>query len=282
MIRSPRLSRGVALVLVLMVVGTLSVLMLQISLTARHHVKQSQGVSDRIEAEFSIQSREASLAFALLTQPWGEPSGASEGGISQTWRFDGRVFNLDDAAFQIQDLAGLRPLPQSIDSAQSFGEVLQRLLNMPPEEAAAAAAKLNAEMRAPDWTLLQSFSDLTALGILSPSQVDGLRQFVTLYPNLVFNPLTAPAPVLGLQLEGSTLAAVLALRDRGELDPSSFAKVTGVEDEFNSFSPGSALRIRTQFQKGRVAATREGIWIVRPYDREPLRHWSRHRVRSAE
>ena len=281
MILLPRPSRGVALVLVLMVVGTLSVLMLQISLTARHHVKQSQGVSDRIEAELSIQSREASLAFALLTQPWEEASGASEGDISKTWRFDGRVFNLDDAAFQIQDLAGLRPLPQSIDSAQSFGEVLQRLLNMPPEEAAAAAAKLNAEMRAPGWTLLQSFSDLTALGMLSPSQADGLRPFVTLYPNLVFNPLTAPAPVLGLQLEGSTLAAVLALRDRGELDSSSFAKVTGVEDEFNSFSSGSALRINTRFQKGRVAATREGIWIVRPYDREPLRHWSRHRVRSA-
>lgn len=276
-----RPSRGVALVLVLMVVGTLSVLMLQIGLTSRAQVRQSQAITDRIEAELHLQSREASLVFSLLTHPWNLAPPSTVGALPQRWSFAGESFVIDDVQFEIQDLAGLRPFPQDVDAALGLAPLMQNLLGMSVEEASAATLRLTTAMREPDWVLVQSFADLVTLGVLRPDQADRLRRSMTLFPSAAFNPLTAPDEVLGSKFQGATLSALLALRDRGELDAFSFAKVTGVDDEFNSFAPGSALRIRSRFEKSDIVASSEGIWLIKPYDSEPVRVWSRHSEASA-
>jgi hypothetical protein len=263
-----------------MVVGTLSVLILQIGLTARGHVEHAQGVSDRVDVELALQSREAQLAFSLLTNPWMVSKQTDESSFTHRWDFSGRPFSVDDAIFEIQDLAGLRPIPQDESALDSFPLVLQALLGLSVAEATTAADKLKAAMREPDWILLQSYSDFVALGVLTADQVARLRQFTTLYPNLVFNPLTAPAEILALQFDSATIAALSASRARSELDQSSFVSITGIDDEFNSFSVGSALLVKARVTRGRALASKQGVWIVNPYDREPLRYWSRQRVRT--
>jgi len=273
-------SRGVALVLVLMVVATLSVLMLQINLTSRSHVRQAQGVSDRIDAELALQSREAVLAFSLLTNAWETPKVRMSSVIAHQWNFSGQPFSVDDTTYEIQDLAGLRLLPQEESALPSFVPMLQHLLGLSAEASNAAVERLSVEMRDPDWVLLQSFSDLTTLGVLTDEQVNRLRRFTTLYPNVVFNPLTAPAEVLGLQFNGTTLEALLTARGRSELDSFTFAEIAGVDDEFNSFAPSPALNVKARLERGEAVASQEGIWVFNPYDREPLRYWSRQRVRS--
>jgi hypothetical protein len=263
-----------------MVIGTLSVLILQIGLTARGHVEHAQGVSDRMDVELALQSREAQLAFSLLTNPWMVSKQTDESSFTRQWDFSGRPFSVDDTIFEIQDLAGLRPMPQDESALDSFPLVLQSLLGLSVAEATTAADKLKAEMREPDWVTLQSYSDFVALGVLTADQVERLRQFTTLYPNLVFNPLTAPAEILALQFDSATLAALSAARARSELDQSSFVSITGIDDEFNSFSVGAALLVKARVTRGRALASKQGVWIVNPYDKEPLRYWSRQRVRT--
>ena len=266
--------RGAALILVLMVTGVLGLLLLQFGLTARAQVDQSQRLLDRAGAELRLRSREAELKFALLTQPWvTAAAAAAPDGVATKWRFDNQIFELESDSIRLQDVSGLMALPQGPGSMEEF-EGLLMAVGVAPDRAKNAAVGLLARLSAPGSLPIQSVLELRYLG-LTVMEIDKLRAVSTSYPSQSFNPSTASKEVLTARYRSlSAQRALLALRQQGKLDSMSYAAILDnpVEDS-TSFFPGPAFRLQIIVRQGLSAIGRERIWVVRPYDEEPMLLW---------
>ena len=303
--------RGVALVLVLMVTGILGLLMLQVGLTAREQVARAQRLSDRADAELLAQSREAAMAYSLLTQPWveaRESSADSANAYAAAWNFHGEPFELDGITYRVQDVSGLLPIPLPQDSPRAFLALL-RQLDVEPQRAERLVAQLRAlqgvrpPLDAPGRAQpdpgarprpreaaehagvgfpVQSMAELRYLPDMDPSLLARVESLTTLYPTPGLNPLTAPPEVLAVRFDGSVLEGVLELRRQRRLDGAALYALAGVgADDVTSLSPGPALRIDLELRHAGITVRRETTWALRPYATEPLATWSRRRVPEA-
>lgn len=270
--------RGVALVLVLMVTGVLSLLLLQIGLTAREHTARAKRLLERADADLKLRSVNAELMFAMATESWGvDTARPPQNLVAQTWNFRGQPFKVDDATVMLQDLAGLVPLPQPGGSASGFSLVLQNV-GVPVDRARSASAALERAQAPPDFMPLQDLYELSLISELKPDEISRLRDVTTLYPTLTFNPSTAPAISLAVRFSGSSLQGLEALRERGELNEPGFFSVTGLGgDEFVSFFPGPGFRINSRVSLANSEAAEELTLTVDPYATDPFVVWSRRR-----
>jgi hypothetical protein len=266
---------GVALVLVLMVVGVLSLLLLQLSLTARQQVKRAQQVLDRSEAVLRLHSIEAAIRFELLTRPWAlDPN--REGGmrVSNLWNFRGIPFEFVGATVCLQDVAGLIPLPAQRGDLSEFTRLLS-VLGMTDDRVALAVQRLRSHMDSSGWMPLQSAAELAIIMSLTSDEMARLNKISTLYPSTAFNPLTAPASVLATRYSTSAIEAVEALRAQGQLDETTFSAATGVQfDDFIVANPGPVVRVDIRVLKGESIARRQTVWRLEPRSMEPLVLWS--------
>lgn len=279
----PRRSEGAALILVLMVVGVLSILMLQVGLTARKNVSDAQQLQDRAEAWLRLQSREAALEFSLLTNEWVRSPGAPANPYVDAWNFRGQTFSVDEAQYRIQDIAGLAPMPlpgQNTAPLQALLTALGVEVNR-AQEIVRQYQELTGAPGQRGATPLQSFGELLNLTDITTEEVALLESAATLYPVQSFNPLSAAPAVIMTRFPGAIGDSLIALQREGTLTREAYTQVTdGALDEFTAFYPGPGFRLEVIVNVNGVSQTRRSTIVVEPYSVEPIVIWSRQRIRG--
>jgi hypothetical protein len=274
--------RGVALVLVLAITGVLSLLILQIGLTARQQVTQAQRLADRAEADLRLHSREVALLYSLLTRPKSQTPGADpavmieDNPYAAVWNFRGEPFAVDDATFRVQDMSGLIPMPVATSPTRDFAGLLVAL-GVDSMQAEEASRRLQQSLSTPTRTALQSLKELPLLTGLSTNITDRLDDVATLYPIGVLNPGTAPPTVLAVKYGGAALEGLLVLRREGLLDAGRLVALTGenIDDMTTTFEVGPGYRLDITVNFRGVLLRRQSIWTVRPANQAtPLELWS--------
>lgn len=278
--------RGIALIQVLLITGILSLLVVQLSLTAQEQVRRAQALADRAETDLALQSHESTLLYALLTEPWIPADPAAANPYTAHWNFRGQPFEADGVQLAIQDENGRMTVP-----LYGTGE-LERLLVVLGVEAE-RARRLGRELMAHQGVRamsiaqpgvdpyaiafpLQRMEELRRLPEMDEALYRRLEPLLTLYPTPGFNPLTASPELLKTRLSDTQLAGVLELRAAGQLDESSLWRLTGIEaDDFTVLQPGPALTVDLAVGRGGVLARRVSTFVVRPYVDEAVAVWSR-------
>ena len=287
-----RRQKGVALVQVLLVTTIIILLVMQLSLTAAEQVRRAQALQDRSEAALYLHSREVALLYTLLTEPL-VPSPGSANPYAASWNFHGEPFVVDGLEITLQDQSGLMPFP--VSHVADFEELLT-VLGLGPTQARKIAAGLarwigiaapgssrpgDAMMRGGTADPVQYFGELRFLAGMDEGLYARLAELMTLYPTPGFNPLTAPAPLLRMQMPESTLGAVLAARRKGELDENrlwQLARIGADEVVLPFVGPGIGIRISGEYRG--ITLRRHLIVGVEPYKARPLALWSRERFAS--
>ncbi len=287
-----RRQRGVALVQVLLVTAIIMLLVMQLSLTAAEQVRRAQALQDRSEAALYLHSREVALFYTLLTESL-LPSPGSGNPYAASWNFHGEPFVVDGLEITLQDQSGLMRFPLS--GVTDFEKLLS-VLGLGPTRAREIAEGLahwlgstlsgggrpgDAMMRGGRGDAMQYFGELRFLAGMDEPLYGKLAELMTLYPTPGFNPLTAPAALLRLQMPESTLRAVLAARRKGELDQNRLWQLAriGADESILPFTgPGIGIRITGEYHG--VALRRHLIVGVQPYRAQPLALWSRERFAS--
>lgn len=284
--RRVRRERGIALIQVLLVTGILSLLVVQLSLTAKEQIGRAQALADRAEADLELQSRESALLYALLTEPWLPEGAAASNPYAAHWNFRGEPFEADGARLSIQDENGRLTVPLygtaeferllgalgvEAERARRLGRQLLELQGA----GAMPAAGSDADPYAVAWPL-QRIEELRRLPDMDEALYRRLAPLVTLYPTPGFNPLTAAPELLETRLSDTQLAGVLELRAAGRLDDGSLWRLTGIEaDDLTMLQPGPALTVDLTVERGTAVARRVSTFVVRPYVDEAVAVWSR-------
>lgn len=288
--------RGIALIQVLLVTGIISLLMLQMGLTARDQVARAQALADRAELQLAAQSRESALLYSLLTEPLVRDAG-SENPYAAAWNFQGEPFTVDGVTFTIQDESGRMRVP---DRQPGDFERLLRGLDVAPERAqrlgrelmelqgATVRTRALGEPQAADGGAgsaadgahypLQDLSQLRLLPAMDVELFRRLRPLLTLYPTPGFNPTTAPGELLAAQLTDSQRQAMADARAGGAVDAQTLWKLTGSQaDETTVLAPGPGLMVKLEMGLREARTARATTFIVRPYQAEALAVWQRSR-----
>lgn len=284
--------RGVALVQVLLVTAIIILLVTQLSLTAAEQVRRAQALQDRSEAALYLHSREAALLYTLLTETLA-PSSDNDNPYAANWNFHGQPFFVDGLEITLQDRSGLMRFP--VSGVTEF-ERLLTVLGLGPTRARDIADSLaqwlgitppggsppgDAMMRGGTGDPVQYFGELRFLKGMDEALYGKLAQLMTLYPTRAFNPLTAPAPLLRMQMPESALQAVLAARQKGELDQNrlwQLARIAADEVVMPITGPGIGIRIAGEYRG--IGLRRQLEVGVQPYRAQPLTLWSRERFAS--
>lgn len=271
--------------LVLAITGVLSLLILQIGLSARQQVAQAQSLLDRSEAELRLHSREAALLYSLLTRV---KSSAAQGDrvslvgenpYAAAWNFRGDSFEIDGAVVRLQDMNGLLPAPtaNSVDRDFRYFAALLEALGTDSSQADQAARALQQSLSTTPRSSLQSFKELPLITGLSINVTERLEEGMTLYPTGMFNPGTAPPPVLAVKYGSSLLESLISTRDQGLLDPGRLEAITGesIDDMSTTFDVGPGYRLDITVAFRGIRLRRESVWTVRPASQvSPLELWS--------
>jgi len=292
---------GAALILVLMITFILSLLMLQMSLTAKEQVARAQLLADRAEAELRAESREVALAFTLLTEPW-EGTVATDNPYAAAWNFRAQPFTVDGITYRMQDVSGLLMVPLTgakefvdllvaldveLPRATRLGEELIALQGMPTglsrpgDVATRPPVDADGVPQAGGWPAfpLQSLEELRGLKDMDDALFARLEPLLTLYPTQGFNPLTAPTELLAARLPASELQGVLELRAAGTLNASSLADLTGIgADDMTVLYPGPAIQIELTLEYRGMTVRRNTTVIVQPYLNDAFAIWSRREL----
>ena len=273
-----RAERGVALVLVLMISGTLGLLMLQFGLTAREQTARAQKLVERAQADLRLRSINTQVLFALTTNSWDlRRQQESEDPFVAGMNFRGEPFSVGDATVAVQDLSGLVAFPQPGVGGARLDSVLAAS-GVPEERARSIAERIIRMPPPPKGAPLQDFYELTLIAGLARGEADKLPAIATLYPTRGFNPVTAPDRALRAMFSGSVLQGLEARRESGSLDAQGFFSVTGVGLEDSTvFFPGPGFEIRTRVSFGSATAAEERSLTIDPYGRYPISVWSRRR-----
>jgi hypothetical protein len=118
---------------------------------------------------------------------------------------------------------------------------------------------------------------------LSRRELELLRGVFTLYPVTQFNINSASPLAVRIRYPGFLADSVLMYREREQLDAAAVFRLTGRSaDEFTVFFPGPAFEIRARASVGDVALESLSVWVIQPYEYEPLRLWERRRPLALE
>lgn len=268
-------ARGVALIMILLLMTVLSMLVLQFSLTARQKVDQSQVLIDRAQAGLRLKSLESVLLFSLLT----EPRLVTDEAASLPWNFANQPFLIENDEVRIQDMTGLDPLPApGVDPGQ-FEQVLQ-VLGVGAETAREAGQRLATAQVEPTRFALQTMEEVSAVTGLSAPIVRRLADVMTFYPTTVFNPGTAPQALLRVRYGDLTARSLWERREAGELTVEEFARLTGETDDLLiSFVPGPGFKLTLTSRVGEVKLGRSSVWTVYPASEgDPITLWSTEKI----
>ena len=284
--------RGIALIQVLLVTGIISLLMLQMGLTAREQVARAQALADRAELQLAAQSRESALLYSLLTEPLARDA-ESGNPYAVAWNFQGEPFAVDGVTFTIQDESGRMRVPDRQageferlllgldvppERAQQLGRELMELQGAATRTRALGEAQASAAAADGAQYPLQDLSQLRLLPSMDAGLFRRLRPLLTLYPTPGFNPTTAPGELLAAQLTDSQRRAVADARAGGAVDALTLWKLTGSQaDETTVLAPGPGLTVTLEMGLRGARTARATTFIVRPYEAEAVAVWQRSR-----
>ena len=272
--------QGVALVLVLMVVGVVGLLVLYSGVTARQDVNLARQLQERTEATLMVQSRMAAVSYTMLTEPWVVGEGyTGENPYRAAWNFRNEAFDVDGVVIRIQDINGLLSVPPRGQESVIFEPLLERL--GVPTDRARRATRMLAEIQAD--TPLQAFDELRREAALTSEEIDALKRVATLYPVTIFNPITASPEVLRLRYSGSALSSILELRARGEMTMQQLTNVAG-EEISDVVVPvaGPAFRVQIEARRGGSVVRREATMSFNPTGDIPMSQWDAHRMAAED
>lgn len=285
-----RQQRGVAIVQVLLISFIISMLMVQVGLSARDNVSRAALLESRARSGLHLHSVESELAYSLLTHPL-RRGPAAEDPYARNWNFLGQPFEVGAAVIKIQDESGLARIPMF--GARSFERLLLDLA-VSPEAARELSEELiryqyggnypklgddeGAMFAVPAYPL-QSVTELRQLKGMEDWLYRRLAPLVTTYPAPGFNPTTAPEVLLRPILAETQIQAVRQFRSSGELNRESFWKLTGLEKSERLIgTPGPGLRIEVSLasQDGEAASAIYTL-SINPYLQEAVAVWESDR-----
>ncbi len=266
--------RGVALILVLMLVSVLGLLLLEQSLDTKFRVARGKALSDRLSALLEVRTLQAELAYYMLTMDLVQTT--NTGGPPQSfelpaWNFYGEPFKFRRATVTVQDIGGLFVMPQRARDADDVKILLERGLKLDPSRSDSIVGRLRARMNDPTWIALQSFGDGDLGAELDARERQWLARYATVAAGASFNPFTTPKRLFPVWYEGSLLSAMLSLRERNELDGSAYEKLVGPIDEFVATYPGPRFRVEISVSVGETRVVQSSEWLVDPYAEDPFK-----------
>jgi hypothetical protein len=274
---------GVAMVIALLMSAVLSLLALQITINSRSHARLALEIQNRSENLMAMNTVEAEMVFALLTEKWVAQNGRDPNAWSAVWNFRGTPFQRLGSKITIQDESGLLPMPQPGDSAH----LLERMLleaGVSPGRANLIARDLESLHyetydggRRP--IPVQSVYELIYRSRLTPQEARLISDLTTLFPNPHFNPDTAPEAVLRSRLYERDVDTLLRLRADQTRYQSAYAQeLAAIGDELVVPFVGPALRWSIDTNLRGQSHTRRGTIVVRPYSTDPVTVWSYRRL----
>lgn len=276
--------QGVALIQVLLLTAILSMMALQFTLSSRQQVAIATDLQNKMEAEIKLRTLESRLLFTLLTLSKNDADSAlqQEDEIGRVWNFYGKPFAvLDDATASIQDVNGLLSV-YGVSNSQELKQYLT-FLGKQPQEANTIISNLHYWQgfeRDPFTTMsgsqvrgnyLLSVGELRSIDGIDNELYRQLSPVITTLQNLLFNPLTAPLPLLQAKLSTEIYTEVASLRREGKLTRQRFSELTQIEEgDSITFVPGRRLQIELTVTVGTSVAKRRFIAYLRPENRFPI------------
>lgn len=261
MIRSREL--GVALVQVLIISIILSMLAIYVSQTLKSQIGIASRIKSYHEEVLQIESTEAEILHALLTEKH-YYSIKGDNKITSQWNFYGKPFQINDnVAIKIQDLSSLislnyfnRALSQRLfirlgkddKDIRSFIDSLADWKDKDDLKHINGAESNYYEGTigyGPRNSYLQSIEEVLLIKNGDLLSIKEWTQYFSLAFVSGFNPLNSPKDLMSAFIDNEQIAEdILRLRDENRLSGLSFYQATGIdEDDFISFRTGSIFRV---------------------------------------
>lgn len=257
---------------------------LQFTLSSRQQVTIATELQHKMQAEIKLRTLESRLLFTLLTLSKNDADRALQQAdeIGRVWNFYGKPFAVSEgASVSIQDLNGLL----SVYGEGNSNELQEYLtfLGKSPQEAKSIIANLHywqgykrnsfttmsrSQVRG---NYLLSVGELKSIEGIDDMLYRQLSPVVTTLQNLLFNPMTAPLPLLQARLTPEIYSEVANLRREGKLTRQRFSELTQIEEgDSITFVPGRRLQVELTVTVGTSVAKRRFIAYIRPENRFPV------------
>lgn len=270
------MQRGIALVQVLLIVAVLSILALYFTQSARQQVHNATLMVDKAQAYVALQSAEASVLYALLTEqkdPEQTQSSQSQTLVSK-WNFHGEEFSYSpQVTVAIQDLRGLLnlhyPNKQRLTQLLTYSglndydaQLMSRqIIQWQQLDGRTDSLPNNITAR---HAAIHDVSELTHLG-LAPAQLRALKANTTQYKKGAFNPMTAPNSLLNALLAQDIARHVIMLRNAKQLTVREFAQVTGfTEGDDIILYPSNLFKVTLRAEVGEARVQKEIYYHLQP------------------
>jgi len=270
------MQRGIALVQVLLIVAVLSILALYFTQSARQQVHNATLMVDKAQAYVELQSAEANVLYALLTEqknPEQTPSAQSQVLISK-WNFHGEEFNYNpQVSVAMQDLRGLLnlhyPNKQRLTQLLTYSglndydaQLMSRqIIQWQQLDGRTDSLPNNITAR---HAAIHDIAELIHLG-LAPTQLNALRANTTQYKKGAFNPMTAPNSLLNALLAKDVASHVIMLRQAKQLTVREFVQVTGFnESDDIILYPSNLFKVTLNAQVGEARVQKIIYYHLQP------------------
>jgi len=274
--------KGIALIQVLLLSAILSMMALHFTLSSRQQVNIANDLQDKIQAEVEMRTLESEVLFSLLTLSRNElkKSERQNNPIAVNWNFFGKPFKVgSNATVSFQDVNGMLSL-----YGAAYKEQLERLLlqfGLSSQEVKFIVLNLyhwqglstdsntkNSKVRG-DYLI--NVAELKSIAGIDNNLYEKLAPLVTTLQNVLFNPMTAPLPLLKVVIPADIAQEVERLRQEGVLTKQRFTELTQiVEDESITFAPGRRQFINMNVKVGHSIVTRHLIVYIRPENQFPI------------
>jgi type II secretory pathway component PulK len=280
--------KGIALLQALFLSLILMVFLLSIHNVSRSHVQSAMLAKSRVIASMYLQTTEAEVLFALLTNPRGVKTDSANPVVAY-WNFYNKAFSYRPAVdVQIEDMSSRF----SAAVPESMLELLRKTAADPRQaESIVAAIK--------DWQdfddtpvfggseqsdyqsgitvrngPLQSVHELKFIKGMTPELLCQLMPHITIAPRSNVNFYTMPDRRLQLFLPQDELKMLTTMRDSGSLTPEGFRSLSAfTADSGENYVPSSTLRLFFTASVNDVKLARSLTVVITPRATEPLSLW---------
>lgn len=279
-------NRGIALVQVLIISMVLSILAIFISQSIRGQVKLTLGIKESVKLELAIETTQAQIIHALLTQKR-YPNINSDNPIVQNWNFYNQPFSTaNNVEVKLQDLNGLlnlnalskhvaadvlRQLNLSEHQVRTFIDSLKDWIDEDDFQyynGAEASFYKKAGLSGPRNGYLQTLDEVLNIQMGNTLPLTTWQKYFTEHSGTGFNPLNAPSFILNALLNNSNLAQeVINARDNKMLNTLRFYQITGIEDdEYYNFATGTKIRVELLAKFEGQQMTKQFVIELKPAD----------------
>lgn len=251
--------QGIVLFQVLVIVAVFSMLVLLAVAASQQAIRQTQQMQQSVEQQLALYSARNHFLLALLTnQRMGEAATANG------WNFYGQPFDWALPATQAflavgpsvrvinQDEAGLLSVHAPGDafktllaaqglSSSRVNELFSTLKTA--QQAYYRSTMLQNPRSDYPYLYIQSAAELAALPGWDFELVQRLQPFIV-FENLIFNPASAPDPLLRALLPAAQADIIANWRAASEFTLEKFSALTGIYgDEVLSLYPGNTIQL---------------------------------------